>query len=165
MYLTLIIWVHVIIRCYPPHVYSVRCGMFLNARSLIFQPTLYWPFLLLKKKNQRAKGGCLWQSTDVAPLGKLYTLTWALPGLPLYAPIFNVWYFVWTWSGLWLRRINHTAKTRQRMRTTGFWRLQNWPHVRVVSVIALWMMGPVLISFHSSLLCCHFFPLPPREFW
>lgn len=68
---------------------------------------------------------------------------------------------MWTWPGLWLRWINHKANTRQRMRTTGFWKLQSWPHVRVVSVIVLWMMRPLLISFHSYLLCCLFFSLSP----
>lgn len=49
------------------------------------------------------------------------------------------------------------GQTKLRRRTAGFWKLQSLPHVRIVSVIVLWMMRPLLISFHSSLLPFLFF--------
>lgn len=133
------------------HVYSNICSMFLKSGSLIFQSNYCWLLLLLSKKLADGR----WKRTDGWVININVVPAWSI------SVSSDLWYLTLYLNLVWFPTQtdkSHSQNMAEDWRTTGFWRRHSWPHVRVVSVIGLWMMGPVLISFHSSVLCCPFFP-------
>lgn len=148
-----------------PHVYSYTCCLLPNACVLIFQLAYCWPFLSLEKIKELTADVCdkvlslpPWAGYkhEHDPCQDCHSFDCGLQCSMLR--LNSAWSLTQTDKSHGLNVQNNAEEDNDRL----FCKLQSWPHVRVVSVIVLWMMRPLLIPLHSSLpygFFFFFFPL------